>query len=352
MTDAVIPPASHRARGQSQLRQDRAVQPPDRQPTEGGQLRWRHRRAEGGGRSPRPSRALEVLDLPGTYSLRARCPDEAITRDVVLGRQCRPSAARPDRLRRRRHQPAPRPAPGAGAEAGPAPVLALNMIDIARGMVSHRLDGLRWPWACRWSRRSPPAGAALTCWSLLVQIAAAPSAASGRTLARAASRRNPAPTARPSGLKATTGRRRGSIPSPAGWTAPLHPAPDPLLLPRPPLDVPGGVAWACPPWRGRLVPTALVAALAQATPDSLFRSPLPTGSSPRRHGDRFLPLILIVFFFIILLEDFGYMARAAFLMDRIIWVPPPSRPPPVPPSPARTPGIMSTRVIDTPARTG
>lgn len=30
---------------------------------------------------------LEVLDLPGSYSLRARSPDEAITRDVVLGRQ-------------------------------------------------------------------------------------------------------------------------------------------------------------------------------------------------------------------------------------------------------------------------
>jgi ferrous iron transport protein B len=32
----------------------------------------------------------------------------------------------------------------------------------------------------------------------------------------------------------------------------------------------------------------------------------------------FLPQILILFLFIILLEDFGYMARAAFLMDRIM----------------------------------
>jgi ferrous iron transport protein B len=30
---------------------------------------------------------VEILDLPGSYSLRARSPDEAITRDVVLGRQ-------------------------------------------------------------------------------------------------------------------------------------------------------------------------------------------------------------------------------------------------------------------------
>ncbi|WP_348245854.1 nucleoside recognition domain-containing protein, partial [Salmonella enterica] len=32
----------------------------------------------------------------------------------------------------------------------------------------------------------------------------------------------------------------------------------------------------------------------------------------------FLPQILILFLFIIVLEDFGYMARAAFLMDRIM----------------------------------
>ena len=31
-------------------------------------------------------RAVRVLDLPGTYSLNAASPDEAITRDVVLGK--------------------------------------------------------------------------------------------------------------------------------------------------------------------------------------------------------------------------------------------------------------------------
>src|SRR6185369_3511533 len=29
---------------------------------------------------------VDLLDLPGTYSLRGRSPDEEITRDVVLGR--------------------------------------------------------------------------------------------------------------------------------------------------------------------------------------------------------------------------------------------------------------------------
>ena len=63
----------------------------------------------------------------------------------------------------------------------------------------------------------------------------------------------------------------------------------------------------------------------------------------------FLPQILVLFFFIILLEDFGYMARAAFLMDRIMggaglhgraFIPLLSS------FACAIPGIMSTRVID------
>ncbi len=63
----------------------------------------------------------------------------------------------------------------------------------------------------------------------------------------------------------------------------------------------------------------------------------------------FLPQIMILFFFIILLEDFGYMARAAFLMDRIMggaglhgraFIPLLSS------FACAIPGIMATRVID------
>ena len=63
----------------------------------------------------------------------------------------------------------------------------------------------------------------------------------------------------------------------------------------------------------------------------------------------FLPQILILFLFIILLEDFGYMARAAFLMDRIMggaglhgraFIPLLSS------FACAIPGIMATRVIE------
>src|SRR5665213_3992073 len=39
---------------------------------------------------------LTVIDLPGTYSLAARSPDEAVTRDVLLGR--RADTPQPDRI--------------------------------------------------------------------------------------------------------------------------------------------------------------------------------------------------------------------------------------------------------------
>jgi small GTP-binding protein len=43
-------------------------------------------RKEGSFATPAGRRVL-LLDLPGTYSLRARSPDEQVTRDVVLGSQ-------------------------------------------------------------------------------------------------------------------------------------------------------------------------------------------------------------------------------------------------------------------------
>jgi ferrous iron transport protein B len=63
----------------------------------------------------------------------------------------------------------------------------------------------------------------------------------------------------------------------------------------------------------------------------------------------FLPQIVILFFFILLLEDLGYMARAAFLMDRIMggaglhgraFIPLLSS------FACAIPGVMATRVID------
>ena len=63
----------------------------------------------------------------------------------------------------------------------------------------------------------------------------------------------------------------------------------------------------------------------------------------------FLPQILILFFFIAVLEDCGYMARAAFLMDRLmvrVGLSGRSFIPMLSSFACAVPGIMATRVIE------
>ena len=63
----------------------------------------------------------------------------------------------------------------------------------------------------------------------------------------------------------------------------------------------------------------LAASVESAMPEGALRSLLATGVIGGVGGVvQFLPQILILFFFIALLEDCGYMARAAFLMDRVM----------------------------------
>jgi len=109
--------------------------------------------------------------------------------------------------------------------------------------------------------------------------------------------------------------------------------------------------WAGPPqdaieagvaWLGAQVGTLL--------PDGLLKSLIVDGLFAGVGSVLvFLPQILALFFFIILLEDFGYMARAAFLMDRIMGVAGLHGRAFIPlfsSFACAIPGIMSARVID------
>src|SRR4051794_459917 len=78
-------------------------------------------------------RSVNLIDLPGTYSLRARSPDEEITRDVVLGRIA--SETPPDLLLAVADATNLRLALRLVLElkrVGRPMMLVLNMIDIAR----------------------------------------------------------------------------------------------------------------------------------------------------------------------------------------------------------------------------
>ena len=303
-------------------------------------------------------RRVQVLDLPGTYSLRARSPDEAITRDVVLGRQT--GEAAPDAIVCVADATNLRQVLRLVLElkqVGRPLILALNMFDIAR----HRgleidLDALSRALgipvvASVAVRRGGTAELLRRIDTLADTTPSAVETAGWTEPAAAEIRRAHREADRILRLAVrTTGR-------PAIWTARLdrvllHPvAGIVILLAVLFLMFQAVFSWANPAmdaikdgftWLSAMIGTAL--------PPGMLRSLIADGIIAGVGSVLvFLPQILILFFFIILLEDFGYMARAAFLMDRVMggaglhgraFIPLLSS------FACAIPGVMATRVIE------
>lgn len=270
-------------------------------------------------------RTMSVLDLPGTYSLRARSPDEEVTRDAVLGRLA--GEAPPDvvvcvadatnlRLVLRLILEL--------KAVGRPMVLALNMYDIAqRQGLRIDLEALRAelgvPIITTVATRKRGIDDLVAAIEGQVDAAAlaenqwhSPDAAELRAAAREAERIMKACVRPPERPDTLTGKIDSVLLHPVGgllillallfvmfqavfsWAAPLMDG------------IEGGIGWL-----GGMVATVL--------PDGLLQSLIVDGIiSGVGSVLVFLPQILILFLFIIALEDFGYMARAAFLMDKIM----------------------------------
>ncbi|MDR6304141.1 ferrous iron transport protein B [Nitrobacter vulgaris] len=301
---------------------------------------------------------VDLIDLPGTYSLRGRSPDEDITRDVILGKLA--SESPPDFLLcvadatnlrvalrlvielKRVHRPM---------------LLVLNMIDIARRRgvgidldklsaelevpvvtstavrrggiddLLHRIDDIA----------GKPAGAIVgSDWTT-------PGVSDLRAAQREADRVIGAAVSEPAKPDTWTTRVDAVL---------LHPVWGMIALLLLLFVVFQAVfAWAQPAME--LISggfDALGALSATVLPEGLLQSFIQNGIiSGVGSVIVFLPQILILFLFILLLEDLGYMARAAFLMDRIMggaglhgraFIPLLSS------FACAIPGIMATRVID------
>ncbi|HVN01083.1 MAG TPA: ferrous iron transport protein B [Caulobacteraceae bacterium] len=300
-------------------------------------------------------RTLAILDLPGTYSLRARSPDEAITRDAVLGQLAGESA--PDVVVCVADATSLRVALRLALElqtAGRPLVLALNMIDIAaRQGLEIDVEGLSRALGCpivatvATRRRGIDVliGAIEEAASRPAQPATwrEPSSSELRALHREAERLIKAYVKPPKRPDTWTGRIDSVLLHPVGGFAILLGLLfcmfQAVFLAANPLNdlITGGFNW-------------LSAAIGGVLPDGLLRSFLCDGLiSGVGSVVVFLPQILVLFLFIIFLEDVGYMARAAFLMDKVMggaglhgraFIPLLSS------FACAIPGIMSTRVID------
>jgi len=300
-------------------------------------------------------RPVELVDLPGAYSLDPASPDEAVTRDVLLGRQ-----------KGERHPDALVIVVDASnldnhlrfclqlIELGLPTIVALNMVDLAKrdGLeldpktlerelgvpvietVAVRRRGITELQAALDDMLSAPfCGVHEHVKSDLIHLQRR-----AREIATAAV------------ISETPVRR---------WThrldsVLLHPALGPVILAVIMFVMFQAVfAWSETPksWIEDGV-AALSNGVTGALPPGLLRSMIVDGAIAGVGAViTFLPQILILFFFILLLEGTGYMVRAAFLMDRLMhgvglsgraFIPLLSS------FACAVPGIMATRTIDDP----
>jgi ferrous iron transport protein B len=303
-------------------------------------------------------RQASLVDLPGTYSLRGRSPDEEITRDFILGRAA--GEAPPDlvlcvadstnlRLTIRLLLEL--------KQTGRPLMLVLNMFDIAtrRGVTvdaPRMSEMLGVPVVTSIAvRKSGTAELLRKTDEIATQAQTSPrpnlwqplSVAELRATQREADRIIAATVSLPARPDTWTARIDAVV---------LHPVAGLAILALVLFVMFQAVfAWAQPLME--LLShsfTALGQFVHDTLPAGLLQSFLQNGViSGVGSVIVFLPQIIIIFLFILLLEDFGYMARAAFLMDRIMggaglhgraFIPLLSS------FACAIPGIMATRVID------
>ena len=267
-------------------------------------------------------RPLELVDLPGTYSLNPTSPDEQVTRDVVLGKQH--GERLPDALvvvvdasNLDNHLRFALELIALGLPT----VVALNMVDLATR------DGLELDANILSRELGVPVISTVAVRKRGLDhlrmeldalfdgsVQARPSAAPlGFEALRSEARR----IARAAIVRETPSRRLTA----AVDRVALHPVAGLLLL----LALLFIMFQAVYAWSE--APIAMIEGLAEAAsasirdalPDGLLRSFLVDGViNGVGSVVVFLPQILILFFFILMLEATGYMVRAAFLMDGLM----------------------------------
>ena len=271
-------------------------------------------------------RSVNLIDLPGTYSLRGRSPDEEITRDFVLGRLA--TEPKPDLLLCVADATNLRLAIRLVIEikrVGRPMMLVLNMFDIAtrRGVkidLKQLSAELGVPVVTSVAVRR---GGTEDLLRHMDEMAAAhkaapdenswhpPSASELRAAQREADRILRAAVTQPV-PDTLTGKLDAVL---------LHPVAGLVIL----LAILFVMFQAVFAWAKPLMDLiaagfdALGGVVHDTLPAGLLQSFIQNGViSGVGSVLVFLPQILILFLFILLLEDLGYMARAAFLMDRIM----------------------------------
>jgi ferrous iron transport protein B len=307
-----------------------------------------------GGLTLADGRQVELIDLPGTYSLEPRSPDEALTRDVVLGRQAGERApdvivAVVDATNLRNHLRFVLELKRLGRPM----IVALNMADLAER------DGLDLDVGTLAKRLNLPVVATVAVRRRGLDALAA-------EIAPLLDRAEPGPALPPADIVALQREARALAAEITRGTGParrttdridavaLHPVAGPIILATILFFMFQAVfAWAEAPMTWIEDAVAWGQGVAAANMAEGWLLSLVNDGVLAGVGSVivFLPQILILFAFIIALEQSGYMVRAAFLMDRLMarvglngraFIPLLSS------FACAIPGIMATRTIDDP----
>ncbi|MGZ3181227.1 MAG: ferrous iron transporter B [Telluria sp.] len=281
-------------------------------------------RKEGSFTSP-AGRAYRVLDLPGAYSLNAHTPDEAITRDVVAGLRAGEQA--PDaivfvvnatnlRLNLRLVLEV--------ARLGLPMVVALNMMDVAKKRGIH-IDTARMAQELGVpvvETVAVQAGGEQALLRVLDQMAfdapvkAQPLSAIDTVPVEETQKE----VRRILELATSHEQDTGNLTEAIDHVV-LHPVAGPVILAALMFLVFQAVfSWAQAPMDLiKLGVDGIGQAITAHMPDGMLRSLIVEGILGGVGSVLvFLPQILILFFFILVLEDCGYLPRAAFLLDRVM----------------------------------
>jgi ferrous iron transport protein B len=300
-------------------------------------------------------RPVELVDLPGAYSLDPASPDEAVTRDVLLGRQ--KGERQPDALvivldasNLDNHLRFALQL----LELGLPTIVALNMVDLAKR------DGLELDSRKLQAELGVPVietvavrrrGVADLQTALDDMLSAPRCGLHGHApsdlihLQRRARAIATAAVVRETPVRRLTHRLDAVL---------LHPVVGPIILALVMFVMFQAVfAWSATPVSWIESGVAWLSGVAtDALPTGLLRSLVVDGAIAGVGAViTFLPQILILFLFILMLEGTGYMVRAAFLMDKLMhgaglsgraFIPLLSS------FACAVPGIMATRTIDDP----
>ncbi len=266
-------------------------------------------------------REVELIDLPGAYSLDPRSPDEAVTRDALLGTL--PGEPRPDLVLAVVDATSLETHLGFLLEVlalGLPTLVALNRVDMAAR------DGTRIDAAALAEKIGCPVIETVAVRkrgldAVLAGLEGLLEAGSARAATERMDARRRARAARALAAEVTLARGRGRVLTDRIDRVVLHPLGGPLLLAAILFLVFQAVFSLAETPMGWIEAGVmeLQAATSATLPEGLVRDALVDGVLAGVGSVLvFLPQILILFAFILALEATGYLGRAAFLVDRLM----------------------------------